>query len=75
IRLRSTKIMHREAHLTGEMNRLSLFSAHQPHLHSARPVDRMIINVDPSPTFIYQPVTQQHLTLRDHRITLIPLGT
>ncbi len=75
IRLRSTNIMHREAHLTGEMNRLSLFSAHQPHLHSARPVDRMIINVDPSSTFIYQPVTQQPLKLQNNRITLATLNT
>ena len=52
IRLRPTNIMHRETHLTREMNRLSLFSAHQPHLHAACPVDRMIINIDPGSTFI-----------------------
>ena len=53
IRLSRTNIMHCETHLTREMNRLSLFSAHQPHLHTARPVDRMIIDIDPDSAFIY----------------------
>ena len=75
IRLRATNIMHREAHLTREMNRLSFFSARQPHLHTARPVDRLITNSDPGPTLLNQPATQQPLKFQHNRITLVILNT
>ena len=75
IRLRATNIMHREAHLTREMNRLSFFSARQPHLHAARPVDRLITNIDPGPTLLNQPATQQPLKFQRNRITLVILNT